>query len=58
MACAIQALLVHDEERRRAGERARSFAVAEFSAPRIAARYLKMLEAQDEPETLHYGTSG
>jgi glycosyltransferase involved in cell wall biosynthesis len=58
MASAIQTLLADDEERRRAGERARSFAVAEFSPPRIAARYLEMLEAQDEPAALHYGTSG
>lgn len=58
MVDAIQSLLNDDGERRRAGERARTYAVAQFGATHIASRYLEMLAAQDAPQTLRYGTSG
>jgi glycosyltransferase involved in cell wall biosynthesis len=58
MVDAIQSMLSDDGERQRAGERARAYAVAQFSGTRIATRYLEMLAAQDEPPALRYGTSG
>ena len=58
MVDAIQSLLNDDGERQRAGERARTYAVAQFGATHIASRYLEMLAAQDAPQALRYGTSG
>lgn len=58
MVGAIQSLLNDDGERQRAGERARTYAVATFGATQIASRYLEMLAAQDAPQALRYGTSG
>lgn len=58
MAQTLDTLLKDDGERRRMGERARSFALAEFSAPSIARRYLELLEANEFSQALRYGTSG
>jgi glycosyltransferase involved in cell wall biosynthesis len=58
MVDAIQSLLTDQAERERAGERARSYAIATFGPKHIASRYLEMLAAQDASQVLHYGTSG
>jgi glycosyltransferase involved in cell wall biosynthesis len=58
MVDAIESLLNDEAERQRAGERARTYAVAQFGATHIASRYLEMLAAQDAPQALRYGTSG
>jgi glycosyltransferase involved in cell wall biosynthesis len=58
MVDAIQSLLNDAEERQRAGERSRAYAVAQFSGARIATRYLEMLAEQDVPQALRYGTNG
>lgn len=57
MVDAIQALLNDDDERQRAGERSRAYAIAQFSGTRIATRYLEMLAAQDGLQALRFGTS-
>jgi glycosyltransferase involved in cell wall biosynthesis len=58
MVNAIESLLSDAEERRRAGERARTYAIAQFGATHIASRYLEMLAAREAPQALRYGTSG
>lgn len=58
MVRAIESLLMDDGERWRAGERARTYAVAQFGPTHIASRYLEMLAAQDVSQVLRYGTSG
>lgn len=58
MANAIQTLLEDPQERERAGERARAYAVATFGAKHIANRYLEMLAAREASPALQYGTSG
>ena len=58
MISAIQRLLSDDAERRRIGERARAYAIAQFGATRIASRNLEMLAALDTSQALRYGTSG
>jgi len=58
MVNAIESLLSDGEERRRAGERARTYAVSQFGATHIASRYLEMLAAREAPQALRYGTSG
>ncbi len=54
----IRTLLEDSQERERAGERARAYAVATFGAKHIASRYLEMLAALETSPALHYGTSG
>lgn len=54
MAGALRALLQDDAGRRRIGERARNFAVAEFSTPQVAQRYLDLLDAYEHPKQLLY----
>ena len=58
MVHAIQTLLQDSQERARAGERARAYAVATFGPKHIASRYLEMLAALDTSPALQYGTSG
>lgn len=58
MAHALDELLKNDSERRRIGERARNFAIAEFSAQHIARRYIELLEPGELPQALRYGTNG
>jgi glycosyltransferase involved in cell wall biosynthesis len=58
MVNAIESLLSDAEERHRAGERARTYAIAQFGATHIASRYLEMLAAREAPQALRYGTSG
>jgi len=58
MVKAIQTLLEDSQERERAGERARAYAVATFGAKHIASRYLEMLAAHEASPALQYGTSG
>jgi glycosyltransferase involved in cell wall biosynthesis len=55
---AIKSLLSDTQERERAGERARAYAVATFGAKHIASRYLEMLDAHETASVLQYGTSG
>ncbi len=54
----IRTLLEDAQERERAGERARAYAVATFGAKHIASRYLEMLAAFETSPALQYGTSG
>jgi glycosyltransferase involved in cell wall biosynthesis len=54
----IRTLLEDAQERERAGERARAYAVATFGAKHIASRYLEMLAALETSPALQYGTSG
>jgi glycosyltransferase involved in cell wall biosynthesis len=58
MGNAIKTLLEDSQERERAGERARAYAVATFGAKHIASRYLEMLAAIETSPVLQYGTSG
>lgn len=58
MVAAIRSLLNDERERRLAGERARTYAVAQFGATHIASRYLEMLGVQETSPALRYGTSG
>lgn len=58
MVKSIQTLLEDTQERARAGERARAYAVATFGAKHIASRYLAMLAAREASPALQYGTSG
>jgi glycosyltransferase involved in cell wall biosynthesis len=58
MVKAIQTLLEDPEERERAGERSRAYAVATFGPKHIASRYLEMLAARESSPALQYGTSG
>lgn len=58
MVRAIQLLLEEPEERERAGQRARAYAVATFGAKHIASRYLEMLAAREASSAFRYGTSG
>ncbi|HEY0939930.1 MAG TPA: glycosyltransferase family 4 protein [Steroidobacter sp.] len=58
MVGAIQRLLSDDAERKRIGDRARAYAIAQFGATRIASRNLEMLAARDTSQVLRYGTSG
>lgn len=55
---AIQRLLGEDAQRKRIGERARAYAVAQFGAKHIASRNLELLGARDTSQVLRYGTSG
>jgi glycosyltransferase involved in cell wall biosynthesis len=58
MVNAIQFFLEDAQERERAGERARAYAVATFGAKHIASRYLEMLAARETSPVFQYGTSG
>ena len=58
MVRAIQSMLDDNEERERAGERARTYAVATFGPKHIASRYLEMLAAREAAPVYQYGTSG
>lgn len=57
MAAGIDQLLRSEPIRRAMGQRARDFAVSQFSAPQVAARYLELLEDAGTA-ALGYGTAG
>lgn len=58
MVDAIRSFLSDEQERQRAGERSRAYAIATFGAKHIATRYLEMLAAREASPELRYGTSG